>query len=295
MARDTEVIQDEILQEKENNLNLQEANSDSKVSIYNAWANVQALAIRSFEIILDLFKDDIEEIFDNRVNGVGAWYVDMSYKYQDGDIVEVSADGTTIEYPVIDESKRIITRASYSETTVSAQNLDKQVLIKVAKGTGATTAPLLDDELSRFNAYLEDITFLGTNIKAVSREGDILVPRLTIYHNGTSSDAAVRSRVADAIRDYIEGFNFNATLYTSKLIDVVQEVEGVVDVYIDPEATPAQGIFTRYYNEVGELVPETDIGRFTEPVSGYLRESTETGAEAGTPNIANALTIITEL
>jgi len=294
MAREISTIYDEIISEKSKRLELKEHNSDSRVSIYNGWAYVVAVAIHSFEVILDIFKDDIEQIVSTKVSGTAPYYVSKAYEFQDGDNLTVSDDGLSLGYDSVDESKRIITRASYEQTTVSGLNLDQQLIIKVAKGEPGSLIPLSPEEKVRFSSYLNDIKFAGTNILAVSKIGDVLIPRLTVFHNGSLDDSVILTNVSKAITDFSKELTFDSSFYVSKLLAAIMAVPNVTDVFNDPVAVPAQGVFIRSYNDSGVIQPEVEVERVTQLESGYVRESTTIDQEVSTPNFAGSLVIKSE-
>lgn len=294
MARSISEIQDIIISEKNNRLELNELESDSKVSIYNGWAYICAVAIHSFEVIHDLFKSDIDTILDTRMNGTPQFYVNKAYEFQDGDTVQVSEDGTRISYPAIDTSKQIITRASYEEVVVSGGNLDKLLLVKVAKGETGSLQPLEPEELVRFTSYLDKIKFAGTNIQGVSKIGDVLIPYITVYHDGLLPDSTILTRVNDAIHDFMKDLSFDSALYESKLFDAISDVDNVTDVYVDDEAIPAQGVFLRSYDDDGVIGDEVEVKRYAYLASGYLRESSKVGQELNVPNFNDAIIIKAE-
>lgn len=294
MARSIDEIKNVIIEEKSKRLELNELESDSKVSIFNGWAYICAVAIHSFEVIHDLFKEDINTILSTRINGTPQFYVNKAREYQDGDTIEVSSDGTRIEYPVVDETKKIITRASFEETEISAQNNDKLLLIKVAKGDNGNLSPLNQEELVRFTSYLDRIKFAGTNIQAVSKIGDVLIPRITVYHDGLLPDSTILTRVNEAINTFMKDLSFDSALYVSKLFDAITAVENVTDVYADPDAMPTQGVFIRDYDDDGNIQAETEVKRFSYLASGYLRESTKSGQELNVPNFNDAIIIKAE-
>jgi len=294
MARDISTIYGEIILEKDKRLELQEQNSDSRVSIYNGWAYIVAVAIHSFEAILDIFKSDIEEIVSSKISGTASYYVAKAYEFQDGDDLVVSDDGLSFGYEIIDTTKRIVTRASYEETTVSGLNLDKQLVIKVAKGEAGALSPLTQEEKIRFSTYLNDLKFAGTNILAVSKIGDVLIPRLTVFHNGVMDDSVILENVSQAITEFSKELTFDSSFYVSKLFAAIMAVPNVTDVFNDPSATPTQGVFIRSYDDGGTIQPEVEVERVAILESGYVRESTTADQEVTTPNFAGALVIKSE-
>jgi len=294
MATPIKTIQDTIIAAKNSKLELSEIESDSKVSIFNAWAYAVAVAIHSLEVILDLFKNEINSILDSKEMGVPQYYVNKAYSFQDGDTIEVSADGLTVAYPVEDVSKQIITRASYEETNISAQNNDKLLLLKVAKGDVGALEPLSSEQMVRFTAYINAMKFAGTNIQPVSKIGDILLPRFTVYHDGTLPDSVILAGVEEAIHNFLINLSFDSAMYVSKLFDAVQGVSNVTDVYVDQSAVPAQGVFLRDFDDNGVMQAEKKIERYTHLTSGYMRESTKKGQELTVGNFSDSLIIKSE-
>lgn len=294
MARTIQEISDLIISEKNKRLELNELESDSKVSVFNGWAYIIAVVIHSFEVILDLFRVSINNTISTNVNGTPQFYVNKAYEYQDGDTMVVSDDGTSISYPTVDTGKRIITRASFEEVVVSGGNLDKMLLVKVAKGEAGSLLPLSGEELVRFTSYLEKIKFAGTNIQGVSKYGDVLIPRITVFHDGLLPDSTISTRVHDAIVSFMEALSFDSALYVSRLFDAIAEVDNVTDVYIDPTAIPAQGVFLRPYDDDGNLQAEVEVSRFSHLASGYLKESSKAGQEELVGNFADSIIIKAE-
>lgn len=294
MARSITTIQSDIIAEKNKRLELKEFNSDSRVSIYNGWAYIVATSIHIFEVIHDAFKTDINSTLNNRINGTPQYYINKSYEYQDGDTLTVMNDGLKVGYEAEDLNKRIITRASYEETVIDPESHDKLLVIKVSKGVNGELEPLEASELLRFKSYLEKIKFAGTNINPVSKKGDVIIPRISVFHNGLLPESDIRANVNAAIYEFMKSLPFDSALYESKLFDAIAEVENVTDVYIDPTAMPAQGVFMRSYSEGGELEPEVSIGRFKIPSAGYLRESSKDGDELEVDNFDDAIIIKAE-
>lgn len=283
MARQIDEIVNEILAEKNKRLELDTLNSDSNVSIFRTWAYVQATVIHTFEVLNDLFQKNIDDNLLNRINGTPQYYIQALMKFQHGDSMKVLDGGTKFGYETVDATKRIITKASYQETKL-AESLDKVLLFKVAKGKDGELEPLTEDELVSANSYLNTIKFAGTLTQLVSRRGDILIPRFTVYHDGGLPEAKLRESLRDGINAFISSMKFDSALYVSALMEAISNIEHVKDVYIDPSAMPAQGVFIREFNASGSIEQERKVDRVTYLISGYMKESTKSGDQVDVPN-----------
>ena len=276
--------------EKSNRLELRELNSDSKVSILNGIFWTVSAAIHAFETILDTYTVDISEVIKGRVNGTPSYYVNALFKYQHGDKLQVREDGLGFGYEMLNEDKRIITQASYQEDS-NPDSLDTKLILKVAKGEKGSLQPLEDDELMMVTAYINQIKFAGTNIEVVSQKGDILIPRLTVYHDGVLSEEAMRTEIDNALYDYIMATKFNSAIYTSSIQQCLMSIEHVKDVYIDSTQVPAQGVYLVSYDTDGTHTEPINIGRMSYTSSGFLRESSKNGDEADIPNFRESIVL----
>ena len=302
MARTLSEIYKEAVDKRNEYLQLTEFKNDSKMSILDAFTWVVSACIWSFENIMEVFQTDIAVDIQNRINGTPAYYASALLKYQSGDELQVSDDGTTFNYPTVDESKRIITKVSYSE--VQEQGFyDKNLIFKLATGDPGSYKRIETDELIAIRAYLKQIAFAGTHLEAVSRKGDILIPRVTVYYDGAVTEDDLYQNIEKALNDIISQVDFNGSVYAQKIIDAIQSAEHVVDVYINPESA-SQGIFVVMYDDDDYLIPvdpnaekltyEQRVTRSFVPNSGYVKQSTETGEEAGFQGWRSAMTFVVE-
>ncbi len=302
MARTLSEIYKEAVDKRNEYLQLTEFKNDSKMSILDAFTWVVSACIWTFENILDVFQTDIAVDIQNRINGTPSYYASALLKYQSGDELQMSDDGTSFSYPTLDETKRVITKVSYSE--VQEQGFyDKKLIFKLATGEPGSYERIETDELVAIRAYLKQIAFAGTNLEAVSRKGDILIPRVTVYYDGAVTEDELYTNIENALNQFIQNVDFNGAIYTQKIIDAIQSAEHVVDVYINPNSA-SQGIFVVMYDDDDHLVPvdpnaetltyEQPVSRSFVPNSGYIKQSTETGEEAGFQGWRAAMTFVVE-
>lgn len=288
MSRTLNAIYKEAVAERNKRLELTEFSSDSKLSILNGITWVVAAVIYSFETILDVFAYDISETINKRINGTPDYYARALLQYQKGDELTVREDGLAFGYASVDESKQIITQVSYEESTDDV-NLDSKLVLKVATGDKGNLSAIPADELVQIRTYLNRIKFAGTRIEVTSLPGDVLVPRLSVYRDGAISEAEVYDNIEASLNEYMMNIDFNAGIYVSKVIAAIRSAEHVTDVWIDEEATPAQGVFLACYDADGVLKPLQKVARVQNTTSGYLRQSSGKDQEEGLPNFREAL------
>lgn len=272
-------------------LALSDLTNDSKMSVINAISWTVSSVVYSFESLLDAFMLDIAKAFSNRINGTPAYYANALLKFQYGDDLVINDEGTSFQYSNIDESKRIITNVSYEETYMQ-RYLDDVLLLKCAKGPKTKIEKLSDDELAAAKAYIQKIKFAGVKTMVISRKGDIVIPKVTVYYDGAISLSDLYDAIDASLFNYFSNMGFDSTLYAQKVIDAIQAVEHVTDVYIDE--TNSQGIYIAQYDDDDNLSVPSRVKRVTSLASGYARQSSKTGAELNVPTFREAMVVLLE-
>lgn len=272
---------------RDKHLELTEFKNDSKMSILDAFTWVTSAAIWTFENVMDVFKIDLARDLQNRVNGTPAYYANALLKYQTGDSLVVSDDGTKFSYATIDEKKRVVTKVAYSEEKEEGFH-DRLLILKIATGQSGAYEQINEDELLLIRAYLSQILFAGQHALVVSRKGDVLIPRVTVYYDGTITQEEAFSNIEKALNDFTANVDFNGVVYAQKIIDCIQSAEHITDVEIVSDATNHQGIFVAQYDDDNHIIEiegnkEIKVGRYFIPNSGYLKQSTKSGEEKDFP------------
>lgn len=266
MSRTIKEIYNEAVAERNRRLELAEFASDSKLSVMNGILWVVAAAIYSFETLLDVFAVDISEAINGRINGTPAYYANALLQYQQGDELTVREDGLAFGYPNVDETKRIITQVSYVEST-DDRNLDSKLILKVATGTKGNLSAIPPEDLVPINAYIGKLKFAGTRVEVISTKGDVLIPRLTVFHDGAVPESEVYDAIEEQLNAYMMEIDFDAAVYVSRLTDAVRRAEHVTDVHIDENAVPEQGIFIASHDTDGHIRPPQRVARMTHTAS----------------------------
>lgn len=290
MSRTLTEIYNEAIETRNKYLELTELTNDSKMSIINAFTWVVSASIYSFEVLQDVFMTDLATIFNSRINGTPAYYANAMLKWQFGDELEVNDKGTAFSYASEDATKQIITHVSYQEV-YSEDYRDDVLILKVATGEDDALERLTDEQLVAARAYLNQIKFAGVKCNVVSRKGDVLVPRLTVYYDGAVSKEELYDAIDEALIAFIAGMDFDSVLYAQKVIDAIQRVEHVTDVQIDKNAAVTQGVFIAQYNDNDQLGELTQVERKVYLSSGYAKQSTKQGDESELPTFREAIAL----
>jgi hypothetical protein len=291
MSRTIREIYEQAVRERNRRLELSEFSNDSRLSVMNGITWAVATVIYSFEVLLDMFAIDISRIINSRINGTPAYYAKALLQYQKGDTLSVRADGLAFGYDTVDETKRIITRVSYSESTNDTA-LDSKLILKVATGEKGKLCAVPPEDLVPVNAYINRIKFAGTRVEVISNRGDVLVPRLSVYYDGAVPEPEMYDAIENRLNGYIMEIGFDAGVYVSGIMDAVKSAPHVTDVFIDPEAVPEQGIFLACYDSDGNLQAPVKVQRMAHTGSGYIKESTCEGKEEALPGFRQAIKLI---
>lgn len=293
MSRTINEIYKQAVEERNKRLELNEFKSDSKMSILNGITWAFSAVIYSFETLLDVFAVDISTTINNRVNGTPVYYANALLQYQKGDTLSVREDGLAFGYTTIDETKRIITQVSYSESS-SDVNLDNKLIMKVATGEKGSLSSITPEDLVMINSYINQIKFAGTRIEVTSQEGDVLIPKVTVFYDGAVMESELYDSIDEKLNDYIMNIEFDSSIYVSKIIDAIKKANHVTDVYIDSEANPEQGIFLACYDSDGHIMTPRKVARMTHTSSGYIKESSGKGEELNIPNFRQSIKLIVD-
>lgn len=260
MARTTQEIYDSIISAKEAEPNLSELTSNSQVAIWRLWAFITAVVINLFEQLQDAFKVEIQEIAKTIVPGTPAWLRQKALEFQ---YSETSPQNLVLvdlvpTYPVLNESLRIITRASVTESTNLTAN------VKVAKNNPPEPLSLLEE--NALIDYLQTIRFAGTSINVVNLQPDRLYINASVYYDGAYS-SVIEDNVKNALREYLKNLssfeNFDGVIRNSAIVDTIQKIEGVIDVQLNQAKARAQAT---------AFSSATIINRKYESFSGYVIE-----------------------
>ncbi len=271
MARSIEVIKQQMLDTKATLSELDGLTSNSQVSIFGQLFHVTAVNIAVLEQLIDAYIAEIETIINAQAIGSIPWLRAKILEFQYGDYVELNTTTFEIAYPEVDETLKIITRCSVSESG----NLIVQA--KVAKSDPPVA--LSGGEQTALSDYVKVIKPAGTQVNVISLDSDKLYIEGVVYYSGQYS-SVIQTNVEAAITTYMADLssadNFDGVVRVLEIQDAIQEVEGVVDMRLTeisarPDTTDFASRTTVYKLSTGVNLREY------ETASGYIVEEDTAG------------------
>lgn len=218
MARTIEQIKADITSKLQTSFTL----STSAAAEWRLWVHCTAYCIYMFEVVLDLFKAEMDADAKKEVAGTLTWYNDKCYEFQLGHELVFDQITGLLKYPSIDESTQVIKIASV--------NVDNYTLFfRVAtKNEEGEILPLTDIQLLNFKNYIDAMKFAGTKSQIISTDADLVRYNLTVYYNPTNPVAGVEELVLKALTEFKTSQKFGGVVYRHKMVEAVTNVNGVV-------------------------------------------------------------------
>ncbi|MEB0262922.1 hypothetical protein [Mucilaginibacter sp. 10I4] len=228
---------------------------------------VFATAMFLLESLIDVFKTEVETIASTAAAASSGWMQNQLKLFQYDVITPqiVQLINFAPSYPVVDASKRIISRASVV-TTLAGNSIIK---LATSEPPQALSALQLSAAQSYVNAIGATVSYL-----CVSSPADQIYINADVYYQGQYS-AIIKQSVIDAINNYLANFSnvsFNGALKVSDIETTIKNVTGVNDsvlrnVITRSDATPfangtylvqnSQYISRIYSSQAGYIVSET--------------------------------------
>ncbi len=257
MARTIVEIKQSIVDKKNAEPSLSGLTSPSQAAIYNLIIYIVAACIFFHETLWDILKKEIEGIAEKAIPGTAKWWQDQIFKFQFSSTTPqvISLIDFYPKYAVQDPTLRIITRASIK------QDGNKVIGIKVAKGIYPSISALSVDEKSALQNYVDKIKFAGTEVNITSLNADRLRIAAEVYYEGQFVQSVVKAAVIVAIDEFLATLPFDGVFYLNKLIDAIQNVDGVKDVVVSEAKGRA---------DAQPLTSGIIINRFYETKAGYM-------------------------
>ena len=201
--------------------------STSKVAEWRLWTYIVATAIRMFEVILDLFRREVEEITEKVAPGTPRWYVEMCYRFQNGHELLYDSKTALLYYAEDAPEARIIKQVAKIETR-------NGLLLKVATtDTEGQLVPLSQEQLYNFTGYMEAIHFAGLNIVPMSLPADLIKYDIKVYYDPVVPATTVRNNVLAALEAFKLTRTFDAIFYPQRFVEAALSAHGVVTIELN--------------------------------------------------------------
>lgn len=196
--------------------------STSAVAEWRLWTYVTAAVIHSFELILDMFRQEIDTLTNKITPGTVRWYAEMCYRFQNKHELLFDEKTAMLYYAKDDEPARIVKIVAISERQNS-------LLIKAAKidNTGKII-PLTLEEKYNFTAYIDAIKFAGVQTDVISTTEDKIRYNLQVWFDPAIPNTLVRENITKALNKFKAAQGFDSMIYSQKLTDTVMATAGVV-------------------------------------------------------------------
>lgn len=235
---------------------------------------VVAVAIATFEQIMDAFQIDLEAIGATFPPQTPAWFQNMSLNIFEYDATAVpivqlnTADNFAPFYPDPNPAFRII---KYSSVVPGALGT---TTLKAAKQVSGAPAALSGTELDAYQSFINIIGVPGITYNAVSLDSDKLYVQAQIYYSGLYS-AIISANVIAAMNNYLATIPFNGYVTLSDLEAAIKAVPGVLDVVFNNVSARADT--TSFGSGTPLVQSNTLIQRNWQTVAGYIIGETTGG------------------
>ena len=225
------------------------------VSVENNLIKAFAAVIYLFEILFYQKEKELQSLADRSEQYVAPWYIYHNGLFQYGDTL--GWDTTTLRYgySAPNPTAKII---AYSAVTSTSEG---EVIIKAAKDNSGVPEVLTSPEKTAFQGYWEKLAPVGTPVLVISEEADKLKIELSVKYDPYLPLLNVQEQVETNVKTYLKALDFGGVFRISKLIDAIQQVNGVVDAWSTlcearPDSVPT---FTNVVNEYTSYAGYLDI------------------------------------
>jgi hypothetical protein len=241
---------------------LTDLSTTSKVARWRLLVWCVAVAAWTLDVLFDLYIIDVDAKIRKAIPGTPAWWQQKVFEFQYDAVTPQVIDLVNLEptYPVVDATKRIVTRCSITT------NINKDVIIKVAKGT-TTPTPLSGPEIASLAGYVDVIRFAGISTIMINSASDKIQIQAQVFYNGQYS-STIQANVFAAITNYLSSIEFNGKVRVALIEDAIQAVPGVRDVVIS-------GVYAR--PDAALIGDAVLVPRVYDTYSGYVEEETTGG------------------
>lgn len=222
----------------------------SVVSLEAIITYIVAVSIWTFEYVMSRHKKEIESSIASKSMFSIPWYHQMALSFQLGDYLVLDEDTLMWKYPKINDSRRIIKYAAVRTTTLEGISKLQFFVSKDGK------KPLSSSEIKAFETYIGEVGAAGTHFEVISRDPtplsfDIMIVRdpMILDYDGRSLVNGIHV-VKSAIINYLDGIKYGGTYNRTKMIDALQEVEGIRDVVLSVVRANGQVIYGQNFESV---------------------------------------------
>ena len=243
----------------------------SPTSIEGRLINIVATAIAPVENMFDWFKKDITKAVETERYGYAGWYEKTAKLFRYGQEIspDYSPNGSFAESTLYSDdglTPQDIAELQIIKYAFAAENpTGIGVTVKIATENNGSIAQVNPDTvLPVFKAYMNRIKPAGIPLKVINEPAEILSVNIKVWYdplvmnsNGATITGGIKP-VEDALKSYLKSIEFAGEFVVMKMVDVVQNVDGVkVVAFVSATATAGATV--------------TQITDRHTPVSGYMK------------------------
>lgn len=202
----------------------------SSVSLESILFYIVAACCRTLEAMWEYHRNVVEDRIARAVVASVPWYHKMALAFQYGDNMVFDESTMQFRYASDNPAARVIRYAAVRDRGTSIQ-----VLVSGEKN--GLPEPLSNDILTAFKSYMNRVKIAGVILSVRSLPADdlhiyaeVMVDPLVINASGVRADGT--RPVEEAIKSYLKGIIYGGTFNKTKLVDAIQQVEGVSDVVL---------------------------------------------------------------
>ena len=203
--------------------------SFSKVSVENMLMYVVAFVAHTLEVMMDAFRKDVDTQIAQNIVPTVRWYYTQAMAFQYGDQLVYNEEYGHFESPEVNEEKKLVKYCAVKDRGGSIQVL-------VSGETNGAPSVLSNNVLSAFKSYMNQVKVAGVilDVKSLAADGIRIAAEVQVDPQIISVDGVRISdgtkAIEDAINGYLANIVYGGTFNKTKLVDAIQNVEGVVDV-----------------------------------------------------------------
>jgi hypothetical protein len=201
----------------------------SRVSIESIMFYTIAAAIWTLEVLFDRHREEVTSIINELKPHSLRWYVGKAKAFMFGHALVPDTDyydtaGMTDEQVAV--AKVVKYAAAVEKSAV--------VYLKVATDQDGEPTPLSEAQAEGLRAYIKEVRDAGVMVEVVNEPAEYFRLNMTLYYDpmvlddtGMAFSAGARP-VQDTVRRFIKNLPFNGEYRNVALVDVLQQIEGVV-------------------------------------------------------------------
>jgi hypothetical protein len=197
----------------------------SKVAIESIWLYICAYCAYVIELLFDTHKAEIDTLLDEQKPHRRNWYENKALAFMYGYSLVTDEDYYNTEG--IPDSE--ITAAQVVKYAAAVEK-SGVVYLKVS----GNREPISEAQQTAFEAYIKDVKDAGVVVEVVNTPPQHFRLTMTVWYDPMVLDATgARMKdgtfpVKEAIENFISNLKFNGEYRNTALVDVLQQIEGVV-------------------------------------------------------------------